>query len=346
LIVGSHVITATYLGDSVYLPSMGTLSGGQSITPQKTVTEVVSSANLSVFGQAVTFTASVTALPPAAGTPAGTVTFSDGERVLGIGTLSNGQASLTTALLGVGTHMIIAVYNGDANFSTSTSATLNQAVMHAATKTVAFLPNPSIFGQPVILTATVTVLSPGAGMPTGIVTFLEGVTTLGTGRLDERGIATFATSILVAGMHRINAKYGGELHFSISTSVPVSQIINKAATNTMLASSGPATAGQPISFAATVTAAAPGSGTPTGIVKFMDGSLELGVGTLADGQASVTTSELSSGTHMVAAFYTGDTNFNTSTSASLTQTIGEVPITITITIKIDPPRRSRFHFLV
>jgi len=90
---------------------------------------VVSSANPSSFGQAVTFTATVNAVSPGSGTPTGTVTFYDGSTTLGSATLGGtGAASFTTSSLSVGSHSIKVSYAGDADFKASTSAVLKQVV--------------------------------------------------------------------------------------------------------------------------------------------------------------------------------------------------------------------------
>ena len=67
----------------------------------------------SLFGQSVTFTATVTADAPASGTPIGTVIFEDGSTILGTVPLSQGSASLNTSTLGVGMHTITAEFHGD-----------------------------------------------------------------------------------------------------------------------------------------------------------------------------------------------------------------------------------------
>src|SRR5207249_12223372 len=51
----------------------------------------------SVYGQSVTFTATVTATAPGAGTPTGTATFKDGLTTIGTGTLAGGSATFSTA---------------------------------------------------------------------------------------------------------------------------------------------------------------------------------------------------------------------------------------------------------
>ena len=88
-----------------------------------------SSANPSVAGQSVTFTATVTATTAGAGTPTGTVTFKDNGTAIGMGNLSaGGTATFTTSTLTTGSHSITAVYGGDTNFAGSTSAVLVQNV--------------------------------------------------------------------------------------------------------------------------------------------------------------------------------------------------------------------------
>jgi hypothetical protein len=95
-----------------------------------TTTALSSSPNPSVYGQAVTFTASVIS---ALGAPPNgeTVTFMKGAKVLGAGTLSGGSASFTTSALPIGTLPIKAVYDGDTNFAGSTSKAVKQVVNKA-----------------------------------------------------------------------------------------------------------------------------------------------------------------------------------------------------------------------
>jgi hypothetical protein len=121
----AHSITAIYGGDANF-------TGSTSPVLTQTVSKVASSTsvpassnNPSIFGTAVTFTASVTS---ASGTPTGTVTFQDGNATLGTVTLSGGTAMFTTSGLAGGGHSITAVYAGDANFAGSTSPVLTQTV--------------------------------------------------------------------------------------------------------------------------------------------------------------------------------------------------------------------------
>ena len=170
---------------------------------------MVSSVNPSVFGQSVTFTATVSANAPGSGTPTGTVTFKDGAATLGTATLAGGSATFTTSALAAAIHSIAAVYAGDTNFTASTSPTLKQSVMRdGTTTTVASTANPAVFGQTVTIVATVKAKTPGSGTPTGTVTFKDGTTTLGTRTLSS-GRATFTSASLALGNHSITAVYTG-----------------------------------------------------------------------------------------------------------------------------------------
>ena len=86
-----------------------------------------SSANPSTLGQPVTITASV--FPATGSGETGTVTFFYDGAVIGSGSVSNGQATLTTATLPPGTGTVTATYGGDGNFSGSaTTAPWSQEV--------------------------------------------------------------------------------------------------------------------------------------------------------------------------------------------------------------------------
>jgi hypothetical protein len=100
--------------------------------PRLTTTTLSSAPNPAVLGQAVTLTATVGVVPPAAGTPTGTVDVYDGATKLGSGTLSTQAgvttATFTTSALALGSHAITATYNTDGTFASSTASALTQLV--------------------------------------------------------------------------------------------------------------------------------------------------------------------------------------------------------------------------
>jgi hypothetical protein len=308
---GSHSITAVYSGDT---NNLGSTSAplSQNVNKTTTSTSLTSSLNPSLSGQAVTFTATVTGA-----SPTGTVQFKDGAANLGSPvTLAGGTASFTTLSLTSGSHGITAVYSGDANNTTSTSAPLKQNVNKTTTSaSLTSSLNPSLSGQAVTFTATVT----GAS-PTGTVQFKDGAANLGSPVTLAGGIASFTTSALTAGSHGITAVYGGDANNTTSTSPSLTQTVNQAATTTTLSSSvNPSHVGQAVTFTATVTG---GGGTPGGTVTFKDGAVAIGSATLAGGGvAALTISSLTLGSHSITAVYGGSASFATSTSAALIQAV-------------------------
>jgi hypothetical protein len=84
----------------------------------------------------------------------------------------------------------------------------------ATTVDLTAAPNPSVIGQSVTFTATV---SAAAGTPTGSVEFFNGSASLGTVGLSD-GVAALEVSDLTVGTHNITARYGGDDTFAASES--------------------------------------------------------------------------------------------------------------------------------
>ncbi len=230
---------------------------GENLTPT-TTTLGAAPANSSVYGQSVTFTATIT--PSGA---SGSVTFYDGGVTLGTANLSSGVANLTTSSLSGGPHSITATYGGDSSFEgSSTSSSLPYSVNQAGSLTsLTSSANPSTSGQNVIFTATVT--PSGA---TGTVTFYDNSVILGTGNLNSGGIASFSTSSLSVGMHSITAVYGGDTNFSASTSNAVSQQVDGSSSGDFTLSASPGNVTVKGAATATYTVSVGGSGGFSGTV--------------------------------------------------------------------------------
>jgi hypothetical protein len=127
LSVGTHIFTATYSGDGGYSGSTSN-PFTQVVNHISTTVTLMSSANPSMYGQSITFTATV--IGNDGGIPAGTVTFYNGSTPLGTSTLNaSGIATLTISSLSAGTNQITATDLGDAEYGTSTSNTLQQMVV-------------------------------------------------------------------------------------------------------------------------------------------------------------------------------------------------------------------------
>jgi autotransporter-associated beta strand protein len=220
LSVGSHAITAQYLGDGVYGPD------------RRTLTQTVNKGTVSVSapgvtppsiagGGTATLSVTVTPVSPAPATPSGPVTFSDnGTPIDGPVQLQNGQASITTGPLSPGSHSFTATYGGDTNFAgpVTSPATTITVGLFTTTTTLSVQPTAISLGQTVTMTATV---SGGPSPLGGTVQFSDNGTPLdGPVPLQSNGTASFSTNGLSVGTHSITAVYGGDPNHSGSPSAP------------------------------------------------------------------------------------------------------------------------------
>ena len=119
--VGTYPITATGAASTNY--SFNYVAGTLTVTQAISTNLVVSSANPSLPGSNVTFSATVSAVLPGVGTPTGSVNFRIDGNIAGSGTLTNGVATYSTASLTHATaHTVAAEYAGDLNFIGSTNS--------------------------------------------------------------------------------------------------------------------------------------------------------------------------------------------------------------------------------
>lgn len=191
---------------------------------------VSSSANPSPFGQIPTFTATVA--PITTGQTAvtgGSVQWLVNSVAVGspVTVTASGTATYTPATaMAVGSQTVSAAYSGDATHAASTSQIV-QVVNKAATHTSVVVTGGST------LSATVTVVTPGAGVPTGTVTFSVGGSTVGTSPLAANGSASVSDPSV--GAQVVTATYGGDTSFagSSGSTTPVNPTITGAASSTI-----------------------------------------------------------------------------------------------------------------
>jgi streptogramin lyase len=284
-----------------------------------TTTTLQSSLTTAVVGQAETLTATMTSQ---GGVPTGSVTFYDGNTVLGTASVNaDGQAKLTVAL-GVGAHTLTASFAGTGGFTGSLSPATAVTVTRAGTGiALGSSVNPAVTGQAVTFTAAVFPVAPGGGTPSGTVTFKDGVSVLGTVAIGATGVAKLTTSFVPAGGHAITAVYSGDPNFVGSSRTIVEQVnapaTHKATTTALLASAKVVAVGQAVTFTATVRDPT-GTGTPTGTVTFFLGRAAVATVKLdANGQAHLTGSFKGKGKFTLKAVYDGDALFSASSSQSL-----------------------------
>jgi hypothetical protein len=315
--------------------------------PVSTNVALSSSADPVLFGQSVTFTATISGQRLGNAAPTGTVQFViDGRNVGGPVSVStqNGvtTASFTIGSLGVGAHAITATYSGDGNFLGSSSSLAGGEVVNepATTTTVSTSLNPSVSGQSVTFTATVIVPNQGSGTLTGMVQFQVDGTNFGSpvqvNSSTSPATASLSTASLPAGNHTITASYVRDANYQTSSGT-LTQTVNAVAapssvtpaapvgtTTSLILSASTVPYGQPITLTATVSPGTASSATETGSVTFYDQGTALATVPLTGETASFTISTLGLGGQSLSAAYSGDSNFVASSSSTVAATVGTV----------------------
>jgi Bacterial Ig-like domain (group 3) len=148
--------------------------------------------------------------------------------------------------------------------------------------------------------------------------------------VDGVGRASFSTSALTADAHFITASYGGDGNFSAASTAMIQRVHASATTTALSALPNPSAVNQPVTFTATVAAVPPGTGIPTGMVTFQEGTAVLAQAALnGSGAASFSTSALSAGSHTLTAIYASDADFATSGGSAAQVVNGDVLVTFT-----------------
>ena len=195
-------------------------------------------------------------------------------------------------------------------------------VAASTTTTLVGTPNPAVYSQTVVFTATVAPTT-GTALPTGSVQFSVDGTPVGGPVALSGGSAAFASNTLSAGTHAVTAVYTPDTGNFTTSNGSFSQTVNPESTTTTVASSlNPSPYMQSVTFTATV-AQTTGTTQPTGAIQFsVDGTPVGGLVTLSGGVATYTISTLAVGLHTITAAYTpSPTNF-TASSGSLGQRVG------------------------
>jgi large repetitive protein len=328
LSLGSHTFTAGYSGDTNNAAS--TSPAYTEVIKQQPALVLGVSANPAVVTSSVTLT--LTAVDQA-GTATGNIVFYDGATALATVPLNgSGIAQWSTQTLSVATHTLSAQYAGDSANISGTSNTVSEQITKANTATaLATTAGNSTVGLPITFTATVTNSS---GPPlTGSVTFKDGTSVLSSQPLSS-GTSSLTASTLAPGSHSITATYSGDTDNAASTSASTTETIAQIATVTTLSTGvNPVNAGATLHLTANVTLAtgATPDGVPAGNVTFKDGSTVLGtVAINVSGQAVLSYSTLSVGSHALVAGYAGNTNYSASNSSVFTQTVQQTPTQTTL----------------
>ena len=214
--VGVYSIVANYTGDASDASSVSAATT-LNVVLATTATTLSAAPNPALVSQTVTFTAKVTGN---GGTPTGTVNFIANGNSIGSASLSAGTATLTYSALVAGTYTVTASYGGDTADAASASSSLSETVGLIPTTTSLGTSSTSGANPQVILVASVLNSSTGP-QPTGIVSFMNGTTSLGSAAVNANGVATLVPNLSVGVNYTITAAYAGDTNHSTSTSPPV-----------------------------------------------------------------------------------------------------------------------------
>jgi hypothetical protein len=330
---GSHSVSAVFTPDS-----NTQWSGSSAVSPIITVNKATPTIAAPGFPTAVNFGGSlssgqITVSPPLgvhAVNPTGTVSISSGATPIGAaGTLGGSGVAVIAAILPMalttGGQNLTITYGGDSNYNPATlslnfnitRAPVSVAVGSPAITTLAGVPASTVYGQPVVLTATFSGSTDIAVSAT--VSFVEGATTICAAVAITNGVATCTVPAFEVGSHSITVASLSDPNYTLTGST-VSQLafnVVKANTTTVVAASpNPSAVGQSVTFTATVSVVAPGAASIDGnTVTFSNGAgglVTCAAKVLAGGQATCTVTLNTAGLNAITATYGGDSHTNTS----------------------------------
>ncbi|SCK25503.1 Ig-like domain repeat protein, partial [Streptomyces sp. WMMB 322] len=224
---------------------------------------------------------------------------------------------------------VTATYTSDDGDYTGSSGVDSHVVNAAATSTaVAGAPDPSLVGQSVTFTATVSADSPGGGTPTGSVVFDFGDGNVSAAVPLVSGVAStpHAYDTVSGSPFTVTATYTSDDGDYTGSSGQDTHVVNPSATTTTIFDDlpDPSVVGQQVDFTVHVNAVAPGGGTPTGsvVLDFGDGNSSAAV-PLSSGVATVshTYNTTVGSPFTVTASYTPDDGDYTASAGSAGHTV-------------------------
>ncbi len=320
LSIGTHTLSATWLGNSAYPPI--TLSAIHTIVGVPVNISFTASPNPATVGQLVTLTESVTNINSADPAPTGSITITDNGTAI-----ANSSSQLSNTyqhgFIPGGNHTFTLAYSGDANHSPASKSIILTVNSIASATTLATSvpiplltanpsPSPPASATPSTPNTTRSSLqepSPSPAFPE-VLAHLPVPSTMITGNTNT---VNYTISTLPPGTYTVTAAFSGNASLAPSTSTSLTQIINAASTTTTLsANPNPAYATQTVTLSAHVAAA---PDTPTGTIQFLDGATPLTTASLVSGNATFATALLAPGAHSITALYSGDANNLPSTSS-------------------------------
>jgi M6 family metalloprotease-like protein len=241
---GQNSLTASYSGDANYVAAASAVVALTINKTQQTIT-------FKLLASPVTYGAGPIALSATASS-ALPVNFS----ATGPATVNGSTLTIT----GAGSVVVTVNQSGNGSYAAASPA-FQTVVVSKATPVIRL--TSSVSGAVITLTATAT---GGVVAPTGQVTFLNGVTQLGTGTLNGAGVASLVVASLPVGLNSVTASYSGDANYvAAASSVIALTVIKSQQTIAFKAFSSPVTYGAgPLALSATASSGLPVSFSATG----------------------------------------------------------------------------------
>lgn len=319
---GSYDVVGAYSGDANFNSSSGSMV--QRVVKAHTLTTITGSpAGSSVFGQSVTFTAHVARATVGSGTPGGSVQFElDGAALGGPIALSGGDATSPAVMPSAAPHTLFARYSGDTFFAVSSSTAAYRVDPAPTSVALSAAPEPSQLGQPVVMTAAVAAIVPNAMVtPNGRVLFLVDGLPLGGSVVLTNGQATSPPiTNLKTGQHDFAARYLPATGDFFASRAAIVHDVARPSVTVIASSENPTGLETAITFKAHV-----GPRASDGTLSFsIDGTPVAGCQGVtvheSEGQCSVP--QLTAGSHLVVAAYSGDPVLDPSSGTFVELVIG------------------------
>ncbi|MFG0787541.1 Ig-like domain repeat protein [Delftia tsuruhatensis] len=329
--VGNAQITASYTGSAEQPSSVRTnvaqVQVDIALQPQPPATQAQPTrTELTVSGsmlglESIRLTASIDA---AGGTPGGTVSFYDGDLLVGTASVVNGKAVLKLAahartevftsgatslyVPAAGTRTLRAVYSGDSTLASSAASTTRELQ-------TGFLPDGEITAQRG--NDGRYELGFSSFHTSGPISFYSDGILLGTAALVD-GWARLTGIALTQGAHTITASYPGSAIYR--DGIVARDVSERGASQLVFDAQGVE------QTAAGTVLRARVQGTASGSISFFSEGKLIGSATVINGTATLTTSALAAGLHNISAIYSGDDTNLPGETAAIAVTLEELSV--------------------
>jgi Bacterial Ig-like domain (group 3)/Immunoglobulin I-set domain len=347
---GGYSFTASYPSDTNFGSSATASATPVTVAKAPSSTTISSTTSAPVVGQPIAIDVAVGGQFTGSGVsaPSGDVTVSDGSLhcdapLSGSDGASTGSCDITEDA--AGGYSFTASYPSDTNFGSSATVGATPVTVESASSstTISSTTANPVPNQPIAIDVSVSGQFTGAGVPapTGDVSVSDGTQTCQAPLSGSGGVAIGSCDITedVAGGYSFTASYPGDPNFALSTSSPAVVTVGEEISATTITSTASApVVGQPITIDVQVGSGVPA---PTGDVTVSDGTRSCqapltGSSGVASGSCAIT--EDASGAYSFTASYPGDSNFDSSDTASPTPvTVESASSSTTITATTSAP---------